>query len=109
MTTRLKDFFGERVVRAIGEDLSAAHRAFNQSAFVARSLDGLEKLELIARGWLIAEALHEHLPRPFSRAAKVILRSLSARSRDIDLGGGPLPESFRYLPHVLFVQRYGLD
>jgi 3-methyladenine DNA glycosylase AlkC len=109
MTTRLKDFFGERVVRAIGEDLRAAYRAFDQSAFVARSLDGLEKLELIARGGLIAEALHEHLPRPFSRAAEVILRSLSRRSRDLDLDGGPLPGSFRYLPHVLFVQRYGLD
>jgi 3-methyladenine DNA glycosylase AlkC len=108
MTARLKDFFGERVVRAIAEDLTAAHRGFDQSGFVARSLDGLEKLELIARGGQIAEALHEYLPRPFSRAAKVILRSLSAGSRELGLGGGPLPASFRYLPHVLFVQRYGL-
>jgi 3-methyladenine DNA glycosylase AlkC len=109
MTTRLKDFFGERVVRAIGEDLTAAHPAFDQAAFVTRSLDGLESLELLARGGLIAEALHEHLPKPFSRAAKVILRSFSTGSREIGSGGGPLPESFRYLPHALFVQRYGLD
>ena len=108
MPTRLKDFFDERRVRAIGREFRAAHAGFDERAFAEQCLSGLDSLELIARGYQIADALERHLPRPFARSARVLLRSLAVAPA-ADFQGGPLPVSFRYLPHVLFVQRYGLD
>jgi hypothetical protein len=101
----MKHFFDERCVRVIARELCAAHSTFDERAFVEQCLNGLDALELTARGWHIAEALAQHLPEPFALAARIIVRSLGGEAAPA-LGGGPLPASFRYLPHVFFVQRY---
>jgi 3-methyladenine DNA glycosylase AlkC len=103
---KLKDFFDGGVVRGIASDIARVHPDFDVARFVATGLDGLDRLELLQRGWHLAEALHKHLPQPFPRAADVLVASLGPEHVDTEDFGMAL---FRYLPHVLFVQKYGLD
>lgn len=109
MTVRghpLKSFFDERVVRGLARDLRSAHRSFDARELTRISLDGLDALELTARGRHVAEALRTTLPQPFARAADVLVASLSDPLEQT-MGFGMAP--FRYMPHVFFVAKYGLD
>jgi 3-methyladenine DNA glycosylase AlkC len=56
-----KDEVGEPSVRLLGEAVASLHPAFALEAFVARSLDGLDALELKGRIGQIATALDEGL------------------------------------------------
>lgn len=106
MAEQLKHFFNDEVVRAIAGDLARAHPPFAERAFVAACLDGLAALELTARGWHIAEVMRAHLPHPFPAAAEILVASLGPELAHAEsFGMAP----FRYLPHVFFVQKYGLD
>lgn len=106
MAEPLKRFFNAEVVRAIAADLRRIYPAFRERRFVEDCVAGLDELALLERGWRIAEALHEHLPSTFPAAARVIVASLGP---ELDATGGFGMAPFRYLPHVLFVQKYGLD
>ena len=106
MAESLKTFFGRRVVESIALDLSQAHPAFDKKRFIAEAVRGLESLELLARGWHIAEVMRRHLPEDFPRAARVIMRSLGPELNGTESRG---MEVFRYLPHVFFVSKYGLE
>jgi 3-methyladenine DNA glycosylase AlkC len=106
MADDLKSFFGQRVVEGLAQDFARAHPRFDSSRFVAESLEGLESLELLARAWQIAEAMRRHLPEKFPSAARVLLRSLGPELNVTELAG---MEVFRYLPHVFYVSKYGLD
>ncbi len=66
----------------------------------------LAGLELTARAWHVADVMYGHLPRPFTAAADVLIASLGPElARTDEFGMSPL----RYMPHVFFVQKYGLD
>ncbi len=106
MSDKLKHFFSEDLVRGIAGDIRRAHASFRERDFVAHSMAGLDGLELIARGWHIAEAMRAHLPRAFPAAAEILVASLGPELDGTE-GFGLAP--FRYLPHVLFVQKHGLD
>lgn len=104
--TKLKDFFDEGVVRSLARDFGHAYPKFDQRTFTRTCLSGLDELELTARGRHIAEALRSQLPSSFEKAAAIIVRSLGPELESSDeFGMAP----FRYLPHVFFVARYGLD
>jgi 3-methyladenine DNA glycosylase AlkC len=103
---KLKDFFDETLVREIASDFSRADPAFDTTRFVERVINGLDRLELTARAWHLADALQALLPQPFERAAEVLLASLGPELLgSTEFGMAPL----RYMPHVFFVQKYGLD
>lgn len=102
----LKDVFNPVLVREIATELRLAYPPFDATAFVARSMNGLNQLELTGRAAHIADALHEFLPQPFARAAAVIEASLGA---EIPATGENGLTPLRYMPHVTFVQKYGLD
>lgn len=106
MASQLKLFFNRRVVEQISTEITRAYPTFSSSAFESRCLSGLDELELVARGWHIAEALREFLPSDFEHAADLLVRSLGPL-----LGGGEQNgmAPFKYLPHVLYVAKYGLD
>jgi hypothetical protein len=89
MANKLKDFFDARLITSIARDLRAAYPALDQQAFVAQCLAGLRSLELMARGWRVAETMHAHLPREFEKAADILVRSLGAEPRR------PSPSAFR--------------
>jgi len=106
MPDKLKHFFSEDLVRGIAGDIRRVHPPFREREFITLSLTGLDHLELIARGWHIAEAMRAHLPRSFPAAAEILVASLGPELDGTE-GFGLAP--FRYLPHVLFVQKHGLD
>lgn len=106
MADKLKDFFDGALVRSIARDLAAAYPALDVRRFVAFCLDGWEALELTGRGGRVAEAMHRHLPADFPEAARVIVASLGPPlARSDQFGLAPL----RYMPHVFFVSRHGVD
>jgi len=103
---KLKHFFSEQVVRSIARDLCRVHPPFRERRFVDSCMAGLSGLELTARAWHIADAMHDHLPRPFAAAAEILVASLGSElARTDKFGLAP----FRYLPHVFFVQKHGLE
>lgn len=106
MAAPLKDLLDAALVREIARELRSVHRAFDLEAFVARSTRGLDRLELTARAAHIADAFHEFLPRPFARAAAVMEAALGP---EIPATGENGLAPLRYLPHVSYVQKYGLD
>jgi 3-methyladenine DNA glycosylase AlkC len=103
---KLKDFFDEAVVRSIAADVRRVSPAFDERAFVRDATNGLDGLELTPRGWHVADALHRHLPSPFPAAAEVLVASLGPELDGTE-GFGMAP--FRYMPHVFYVAKYGLD
>ena len=102
----LKDLLDARLVRDIASELSRADPTFDAGGFVERGLDGLDRLELTERAWHLADALWWHLPQPFARVADVLVDSLGPELAPTEIAG---LASLRYMPHVFFVQRYGLD
>jgi 3-methyladenine DNA glycosylase AlkC len=66
----------------------------------------LKPLAILQRGHHLARALRKHLPKRYSDAVDILIRSLTPPlTRTDDLGLGV----FFYLPHVCFVASYGLD
>jgi 3-methyladenine DNA glycosylase AlkC len=106
MSEKLKHFFNEPLVGSIAAELRRAHLPLRERPFVDACMAGLDGLELTARAWHIAEVMHGYLPRPFAAAAEILVASLGPELARTE-GFGLAP--FRYLPHVLFVQKYGLD
>lgn len=106
MAEPLKNFFDTQVIRAIGQQLTVGLPHLQVTTFTKRCHQGLEDLELIARGWHIAEVMRQFLPEDFPKAAAVLTQGL----------GSPLPSNtvsgmapFRYLPHMFYVAKYGIE
>ncbi|MES2685287.1 MAG: DNA alkylation repair protein [Pseudomonadota bacterium] len=106
MAEPLVNQYGADVPKAIARMIEAVHPAFESRKFVADALKGYEDLALMPRGKHIAQALHRHLPKDYSKAVDILLASLDQpHGRDPGLTLG----SFLYLPHTLFVAQFGLD
>ena len=106
LAERLKYFFNETVIRAIARDIRSQHPPFDETSFVAMCMEGLEDLELTERAGRVAEAMRRYLPNDFAVAARIIADSLGPELEGSDTFG---LEPLRYMPHVFFVARYGLD
>lgn len=101
----LKSIINPRLIAEIADEVRRAHAPFDSAGFLAKSVDGLEALELSARAWQVAEALYQFLPTPFAKAAQVIEASLGP---EIEPTGNNGLSPLCYMPHVFFVQKYGL-
>jgi len=104
MADALKDFFSPSLVKQIAKSITTVHPKFPQAKFVRDASNGLDDLELLARGRHIADALHTHLPAKYQDAAAILVRSLEASNGK----GGSNMAPFFYLPHVTFVATHGL-
>jgi 3-methyladenine DNA glycosylase AlkC len=104
----LKSFFNPRTIAEIAAQLQKAHPAFAQKRFIADCLKGLDALELTARGWHIAEVMRTLLPQDFPQAARILTQSLPPENAPA-VDPESSMDSFRYLPHCLYVSKYGLD
>jgi 3-methyladenine DNA glycosylase AlkC len=102
----LKDKFDAEMVRGVAADLARAWPGFDRRAFERRVLPRLGRLELLARAWAVADALHELLPKRFPEAARVLLDSLGPPLEKTDGVGFDV---FRYLPHEFWVSKHGLE
>jgi 3-methyladenine DNA glycosylase AlkC len=106
MAEPLKNFFDKRFVASLADDLARVFPALDRRRFIADGVRGLDALELTARGAHLADVLHTHLPAGYAAAVRVLLASLGERLAEVEANG---MAPFRYLPHVCFVARYGLD
>ena len=106
MAEALKHFFDRSLIASLGDALAGVHPALDRRRFTSDALRGLEELELLARGAHIAAVMQRHLPADFPSAVQLLIASLGPElSSTESFGMAP----FRYLPHVSFVARYGLD
>lgn len=106
MAESLKTIFNLDAVRALGRALSRAEPSVRERAFVADCLKGLDELSLTERAGHIADVMRRHLPTDFEAAASALLRSLGTELTRSDESGA---QPFWYMPHTIFVARYGLD
>ncbi len=106
MAEPLKNHLGAAIPRTIGRMIAAVFPAFDEKAFVRCALKDYDALELMPRGRKIAEALRQHLPADYPRAANMLIASLDQRPQNT---AGQSMASFLFLPHVLFVAEYGLE
>jgi 3-methyladenine DNA glycosylase AlkC len=108
MTTSLKTFFSESLVRRLAGDVARVHPEFPARRFVKAACSGLDALELLDRGRHISRALAASLPSDYPRAVDALLRSLGPEHASDELiGVGMAP--FFYLPHLLYVADHGLE
>jgi 3-methyladenine DNA glycosylase AlkC len=107
MAEPLKNHFGAAVPRHIARMIEASFPRFESRAFLRDVLEGYEPLELMPRGWKIARALREHLPKDYPRAVDILLSSLEAGPRYEPTSAAMAP--FLYMPHTMFVMEYGLE
>jgi 3-methyladenine DNA glycosylase AlkC len=108
MAEQLKTFFSPALVRRLAESIQRVHPAFDSKAFVRSATKGLDDLELLDRGKLIARALAGHLPANYADAIAILLRSLGPEHESDELiGAGMAP--FFYYPHTVFVAEHGLE
>lgn len=105
MAEPLKNQFGENILRIIGEELHRTSQAFDRDLFESTVREGFDDLELMPRAWKIADAMSIALPQDFEEACPILLESLGAPLDSTDSYG---PTPFKYLPHTLFIARYGL-
>lgn len=106
MPEPLKNSFGRDIPVWIADRIKTAHPTFDAENFIVDVIDGYDALELTPRGWHIAHCLHRHLPASYPEALEILLASLGDEINESALTG---MEQFRYLPHVFFVAKYGLD
>ncbi len=106
MAKPLKDQFGAPVIARIAREIRDAHPAFDRDGFTAAALDGFDSLELMPRGRHIARALRRFLPEDVEHALAILVASLGPREPRREGEGMTV---FRHLPHVLFVEEFGLD
>lgn len=106
MAEALKKFYGRQLVESLGRDLARAYPALDEAQFVRDGAAGLGALELTQRAGHLSDVLRRHLPQSFPEAVGILIASLGPRLESSEsFGMGP----FRYLPHVLYVSRHGLD
>jgi 3-methyladenine DNA glycosylase AlkC len=105
MAEALVKQFGVAVPKQISAMLTSAGE-FDASAFVAAALKGYNSLNLMQRAVHIADTLHAHLPRDYAQAIQLLLSSIGPPLNSTE-GASMAP--FLYLPHTLYVARYGLE
>ena len=107
MAEPLRNHFDHRVPRRLASRLTEAWPDFSADRFLDDALQGYDELGLMDRGRHIARALRKHLPDAYPRALQILLRSVGDRPARSEGDGGMA--SFLYLPHVQFVELFGLD
>lgn len=102
----LAELLGIEAVQCLTHNVGRVHPAFDGDAFGRDALAGLLPLGLMPRAQHLARVLRAHLPQTYEAAVDILVRSLTppnAQTQDLGLA------VFFYLPHVRFVETYGLD
>ena len=102
----LKLVLDKPAVTQLAANLSLVYPAFDIKTFTEETLADLEPLTLKERSYRIALGIKSHLPNNYSEAIEILLKSLTPPLKETsDLG---LSGMF-YMPHVSFVEQFGLD
>jgi len=115
MAEPLKNTYGPEIPRRIASMISHANPAFDGQKFLDYVLPDYESLELMPRGWHMADGLRHALPDNIELAIDMLLNSLPPARPDIAVNSatedreGNTLAPFLFMPHTFFVARYGLD
>ena len=102
----LKLVLDRPAVSQLAHNLNVVHHDFQSQAFVNEVMAVIPDLSLKERGLRIAQILRKYLPNNYSQAIDVLLASLTPpllETTNLGLSG------MFYLPHVSFVEQFGLD
>ena len=102
----LKLVLDRPAVTQLGKNLKHVYPGFNDVDFMNEAIDALSDLSLKERGMCIARIMKHHLPDYYSKSIEIILESLTPPLKDTSNLG---LSGFFYLPHVSFVEQFGLD
>jgi len=80
MPEAFKNFFSPELIISMAGHLSLHNDSFDPDAFITAASYKLEKLELKQRSTQITDALAATLPRDYTKAAEILLSSLSPKS-----------------------------
>lgn len=106
MAEPLKDIlFNARTVTAIADQLEKVVPKFAKKDFTRAILEKLPELELKQRTEWIARRMQAHLGQDYPKALQVLLQSLP---NDKDRGQLSGFDDFLHMPHVTFVELFGL-
>lgn len=115
MAEPLKNLYGPEIPHRIADMISSAHPRFAAQKFLDFVLPDYESLELMPRGWHMADGLKHALPDNYEKAVDILLTSLppprppeAERSATADREGNTMAP-FIFMPHTFFVARYGLE
>ncbi|MFD2263636.1 hypothetical protein ACFSM5_12115 [Lacibacterium aquatile] len=101
MSDELRAMYNREVVEGLAAMVAAVHPAFPSARFVEEVVADLPPLKLMERAQRMAEGFQAHLPQDYPTALAILVKSLPAEAMQ--------EGSFRYLPYLNFVSRYGLD
>lgn len=102
----LKHLLGAEAIVCLAQNIALVHPSFPQKAFCQLAQSGLDALGILQRGQHLAQALQQCLPPHYTAAIDILLASLTPPLERTDDFGLAV---FFYLPHVFFIQKYGLD
>ena len=114
MAEPLKNQYGADIPHRIADMIGSVSSEFRRQDFLDYVLPDYDSLELMPRGWHMADGLSHALPDHYPAAIDILLASLppakptlSSASATQDREGGSLAP-FLFMPHTFFVARYGL-
>lgn len=101
-----KHILSPRLVQIMGENIARVYPEFNVERFVEKIKPEIDALELKDRAKLIAKVMNYELPKPFSKAADVLVKSMQFKPTEAEVGKYP---DFYFMPFSEFILAYGVD
>ncbi|WKZ56377.1 MAG: DNA alkylation repair protein [Bdellovibrionota bacterium] len=102
----LRTLLDSDAINCLAHNISLVYPSFDKARFKRFAASGLADLELLQRGRHLSKALFEFLPKPYNKAVKVLIKSLTPPLTQTEQNGLGV---FFYLPHVCFVREFGLN
>jgi len=102
----LKLVLDRPAVEQLAINIHCIYPGFDKQSFTNQVMSNIEPLALKERGFLMADAMKQFLPNNYTEAIDILLKSLTPpldQTHTLGLSG------MFYMPHVSFVERYGLD
>lgn len=95
-----------QTVQKIGASIKTVWANFEVEKLIKKVKPTLSSLAFKDRANLIAEVLHELLPKDFGVAGQILLDTFGQELDNPDFTG---EHAFMYMPHGVYVSRYGLE
>lgn len=112
MSQAFKDYFDADAAREIAKRIRAVYPDFKSRTFVRRATKGLDKLEMMARVGLFADALKDTLPDSIPESLAVLVASLPP-AFPLETGPradeGAISSGFVLWPYGEFIRRYATE
>ena len=102
----LKLLLDKDAVTQLAQNINFVDPSFNESLFISETQRNIEDLGLKERSSHIASSLKKFLPRVYSDAIEILLKSLTPPLKETE--GNGLAGLF-YMPHCSFIEEFGGD